>query len=72
MRYLDLCYVNPPPLPHIRDLPSIIDSEPIRSFKKLFLHNLPNLGVKDILLPLVDRDYRIYLKKELQFSLDKN
>ena len=33
--YLDLCYVNPS-LPQIKDLPSFIRNEIIRSFKKLF------------------------------------
>ena len=41
--YLDLCYVNPRQ-PQIKDLPSIIDCEPIRSFKKEFSQNLTPLG----------------------------
>ena len=41
-----------PRMLQIKDLPSIIDCEPIILFKKLFSQSLPSLGVKGILLPL--------------------
>ena len=45
-----LCW---PRLLPIKDLPSIVGCEPIRSFKKLFSQNMAPLGVKGILLPLL-------------------
>ena len=42
-----LCFAH---LPQIKDLPSIIGCEFIRSLKKLLLQNLRPMGVKDILL----------------------
>ena len=38
-----VCYLR---LPQIKDLPSIIGCEPIRSFKKLYPQNLPPLGLR--------------------------
>ena len=52
LRYLDLRYVNP--LLQIKDLPSIISCEPIKSFKKFFyIAKSAIFGVKGILQLLV-------------------
>ena len=44
----------------IKDLPSIIGCEAIRSFKKLFSQNISLLGLKGILLPIVHYIIHIY------------
>ena len=43
LRYLDYCYVNPGRLAQIKELPSIISCELIRSIKKLLSKNIPHL-----------------------------